>query len=78
MHITVSGITQSKDGVKVAYVCFEDEGRMAELTIPDRKLISNKGFDEEEMDQINSYLMDNMTMLKKTAAGINPFTAMMK
>lgn len=78
MNMLVSGVSE-KNGRKMAYVLFEDEDkRSAEAVIPECRVISNNGFSEEEVVQLEDYVRRNLTDLKKRAAGINPVTALMK
>lgn len=78
MKMMVSGISE-KEGKRVAYVLFEEEtGETAEAVIPECKVVSNKGFTEDEVEQLETYMRDHLTELKKQAAGINPLTALMK
>ena len=59
-----------KNGEKYAFVMFTDGDRSAEGKIPDCKLISNKGFTEEEAAQLEAYMNRELPQLKKMAAGI--------
>lgn len=78
MNMMVSGVSE-KNGRKMAYILFEDEDkRSAEAVIPECRVISNNGFSEEEVAQLEDYVRRNLTDLKKRAAGINPVTALMK
>lgn len=78
MNMMVSGVSE-KNGRKIAYILFEDEDkRSAEAVIPECRVISNNGFSEEEVAQLEDYVRRNLTDLKKRAAGINPVTALMK
>lgn len=76
MTMLVSGILE-KDGKKIAYISFEEEGRSAEAVIPDCKVTINRGFSDDECVQLEAYLKDNLAMLKRQAAGVNPIRAMM-
>ena len=75
--LTLSGIIE-KDGEKKACICFTDGERSAEGYIPDCKITSYKGFSTEEIEQLETYLMANLADLKKQAAVLSPFGAMMK
>lgn len=78
MNMMVSGVSE-KNGRKIAYILFEDEDkRSAEAVIPECRVISNNGFSEEEVAQLEDYVRRNLTDLKKRAVGINPVTALMK
>lgn len=75
MNMLVSGIT-GKGDQKIAYVCFEEDTRLAEGIIPDCKITKNKGFTDDEVHQLEIYMKDNLAMLKRQAAGINPIKAL--
>lgn len=77
MNMTISGIIE-KDGEKAAYVNFEDGACKAEAIIPDCKVLNSEGFTEEEVHMLEQYLIANLADLKKEAAKISPFRAMMK
>ena len=77
MNMLVSGISE-KDGKKVAYIMFEDDTRSAEGLIPECSITSNNGFTDDEVAQLEDYMKENLAMLKRQAAGINPIKAMMK
>lgn len=77
MNMLVSGISE-KDGKKVAYIMFEDDIRSAEGIIPECSITSNNGFTDDEVAQLEDYMKENLAMLKRQAAGINPIKAMMK
>lgn len=67
-----------KDGEKYAFVSFTEGSRTAEGKIPDCRIISNKGFSQEEVEQLESYMQRELPQLKKMAAGIRLFDAFMK
>jgi len=67
-----------KDGKKYAFVVFSDESRSAEGRIPECKIISNNGFSEQEVEQLEEYMQRELTELKKMAAGIRFIDAFMK
>lgn len=74
LNMSVSPICH-KDGKKVAYVSFSDGRREAEGEIPSCKIIRNKGFDPDEVDQLENYLKKELSSLKSMAAKINVFDA---
>lgn len=65
-----------KDGKKIAYVEFADNSRRAEGVIPDCIIVSNKGFFDEEISQLEQYMKNNLADLKRMAAGLNAFSAL--
>lgn len=80
LNMLVSGVID-RDGVKKACIYFsrpEDPKQYAEGYIPDCKITSSKGFSDEEIAGLETYLKENLEDLKKRAAGINPIKAMMK
>lgn len=77
MNILVSGVT-GKEGERKAYVRFEDGAKFAEGTIPACTITSSEGFSPREIKELELYMIDHLTELKKEAAVINPFRAMMK
>lgn len=78
MEMILSGITTSKEGEKQAHIRFEDGVRMAEGTIPSCVITKNKGFSIEEVLQLQAYLEEHLSELKKQAAALSPFRAMMR
>ena len=77
LNMSVSPICQ-KDGVRYAFVSFTDGERTAEGKIPECKIISNKGFSEDEVAQLESYMQGELPKLKRMAAGINVLDAFLK
>ena len=77
LNMSVSPICV-KDGNRYAFVSFTDGTRSAEGKIPDCKIISNKGFSEEEVRQLEEYMQNELPKLKQMAAGINVLGALMK
>ncbi|MCR5154770.1 MAG: hypothetical protein K6B75_08000 [Lachnospiraceae bacterium] len=78
LKMSVSPICMDKQGKKMAYVLFTDGRRSAEGKIPDCVITSNSGFTEEEKVKLELYLKSNLTQLKKMAAGVDVFSAVMK
>lgn len=67
-----------KDGNRYAFVNFTDGNRLAEGKIPDCKIISNKGFSDDEVTKLEEYMQKELPKLKQMAAGINVLGALMK
>lgn len=69
-----------KDGKSYAFVSFSvpQTQKVAEGKIPDCSIISNNGMSEKEIQQITEYMQENLADLKKMAAGVDVFSAMMK
>ena len=77
LNMSVSPICV-KDGKKYAYIMFSDNARSAEGTIPDCRIISNNGFLEDEVNQLEAYMERSLPELKRLAAEQNAFNAMKK
>lgn len=77
LNMSVSPICV-KEGKRYAFVTFTDGTRMAEGKIPDCKIISNKGFLEDEIIKLEEYMQKELPKLKQMAAGINVLDAFMK
>lgn len=73
--MTISGISL-KDGKKVAYVRFVEGEMYAEGIIPECKISKHAGFNDEEILVLENYMRENIGMLKRRAAEINPLKAM--
>lgn len=67
-----------KEGNRYAFVNFTDGKRLAEGKIPDCKIISNKGFNDDEIGKLEEYMQKELPKLKQMAAGINVLGALMK
>lgn len=72
--MSVSSITRSKDN-KALYVLFQDKDRSAELSLPGCRLVSNKGFSEEEISKLKEYVQNEQDSIYELAKGINPMKA---
>ncbi len=77
VKMTVSPICV-KDDEKYAFVSFTDGTRTAEGKIPDCKILTNKGFDAEEVSQLEKYMQLQLPDLKKMAAGIRVMDSFLK
>lgn len=76
-NMTVSPVVK-KNGKNMAFVTFSNGDLFAEGTIPDCKIIKNKGFNNEEIGQLEEYMARELTSLKRMAAGNNVLKALMK
>ena len=76
LNMSVSAVC-AKDGEKFAFVSFSDDTRFAEGKIPECKIISNKGFTEEEVSMLEIYMRSELRQLKKMAAGVRLIDAFM-
>lgn len=77
INLSVSPVCE-KEGKKCAYVSFSDGERIADGIIPDCKIISSKGFTEEEVEQLEAYMQSELAKLKRMAAGIRLFDVLTK
>jgi hypothetical protein len=72
--MTHTGMIPAKKG-KVIHVCFERKGEngndYAEIVLPSRKVISSKGFDEGEIEQLRLYVKQQEETIKKNARQID-------
>ena len=76
LNMSVSAVCM-KDGEKYAFVSFNDGNRFAEGKIPDCKIVSNKGFSNEEVKMLELYMIGQLKELKKMAAGVRLIDAFM-
>lgn len=67
-----------KDGKRYAFVSFSDGARMAEGKIPDCEIVFSKGFSEDEVVGLETYMKNELPKLKQMAAGLNVLDAFMK
>ena len=67
-------MTRTKDS-KAVYVMFEDGAKNAEIALPECKLVSNKGFSDEEISQLMDYAVNEQDSIFELAKGINPMKA---
>ena len=75
LTMQVSGICR-KDTRKFAFVTFTDGKRTAEGVIPECKIQSQNGFEEDEIAQLELFMKINLDKLKRKAASIDPVRAM--
>lgn len=77
MKMSVSPIVR-KDGKKYIYVEFDDGTHRAEGRLPDKKLVSNEGFSEEEVAALEFYLKHQEQEIVEMAKKVNAMNAFMK
>ena len=75
LNMSVSAVCRNEQGDKYAFVTFNDGVRTAEGKIPDCKIIKNDGFAEIEVKELERYMADHLSELKKMAAGVDIFAA---
>lgn len=69
MRMTYSGIV-NKNGKKKISVTFEANGKKAEASLPDCKIETNQGFEEDEIVMLEKYLQMNQIEIIKKAKEI--------
>jgi len=77
INMSVSPVCM-KDGKKCAYVTFTDGERSADGRIPDCRIMSSKGFTEDEVKQLEIYMQMELAKLKRMAAEIRLIDAFLK
>lgn len=76
ISMNVSSMTRHGDS-KAIYVLFTDEEKAAEFSLPGCKMISNKGFDTQEIEQLKEYVDNEQDYIFGLAKGVNPMKAFM-
>lgn len=76
LKMSVSSMTRTKDN-KAVYILFTDGDKSAELTLPERKVINNSGFTDEEIAGLLFYIRNNQETIYALAKKVNPVKAMM-
>ncbi|MCR4999593.1 MAG: hypothetical protein K6A05_07135 [Lachnospiraceae bacterium] len=76
LSLSVSSICE-RDGEKIAYVSFTDGKRSAEGEIPACVITKHSGFTDEEVLDLQQYMLSNLVELKKMASKINVLDAFM-
>ena len=76
VKMSVSSMTRNGDK-KGVYVLFTDKDKSAELLVPGCEVISNKGFDEEELKQLCDYVNNEQDYIFALAKTVNPMRAFM-
>ena len=72
--MSVSSMTRTRDS-KAVYVLFQDGQKSAEISLPECKLISNKGFSDEEISQLSDYVQNEQDGIYDMAKTVNPMKA---
>ena len=73
IEMTISSVVR-KDGKERIFVGFYDKsaGKEAEAVIPRFIFIKNKGFSEEELKALKTYLEEEQSDILKKARTVNP------
>ena len=76
IKMSVSSMTRTRDS-KAVYVMFSDNDKIAEFTLPGLNVISNKGFSDEEINQLKDYMTNEQDAIYALAKQVNPMKAFM-
>lgn len=74
MNMSVSSIV-SKNGKREIYVLFTEGSCSAEGRLSDYKLISNKGFSQEEADMLEAFMRKETDRILQMAKNVNVMDA---
>ena len=77
IRMSVSSMTRTKDS-KALYVLFEDGKKSAEFALPGCRLVSNKGFDEEEIAQLKEYVENEQDSIFEISKKVDPMKAFLE
>jgi hypothetical protein len=75
LNMSVSAVCHNDKGENYAFVTFTDGVRNAEGRIPECSILSNDGFAEIEVHELEKYMREHLKELKRMAAGIDIFAA---
>lgn len=76
MNMLVSGLVGTGDKKRIC-VYFSDKDKYAEGSIPDCKITKSRGFDQNEIKDIEEYLRDNRDTIIEEAKKVNPLRGFM-
>lgn len=76
VKMSVSSMTRNDDK-KGVFVLFTDKDRAVEFIVPGCKVISNKGFNEDEIKQLRDYVDNEQDYIYSLAKTVNPMKAFM-
>ena len=71
IKMCISSMPRTEDK-KAVYVLFTDGEASAEYAIPECRLLSNKGFTEDEIKQLKEYINNEQDYLYGLAKEVNP------
>lgn len=74
--MSVSSMTRNKDN-KAIYILFSDGNKSAEFSIPETKLLNNKGFTDEEIEQLSDYINNEKDYIYSIAKKVSPIKGFM-
>ena len=76
VKMSVSSMMRNDDK-KGVYVLFTDKDKSAEFVVPGCKIISNKGFTEDELKQLRDYIDNEQDYIFSLSKTVNPMKAFM-
>ncbi len=76
MNMLVSGLVGTGDNKRIC-VYFSDKDKYAEGSIPDCKITKSRGFNQNEIKDIEEYLRDNRDTIIEEAKKVNPLRGFM-
>lgn len=76
VNMSVSSIIR-KDGNKAIYVLFTDQDKMCEFELSEKKLLSNKGFEESELEELKEYITHEVDSIMSIAKNVDPMKGFM-
>lgn len=76
IRMSVSSLTRTENK-KGIYVLFTDGDKSAEFVVPECKMISNKGFNNEELNQLLDYVCNEQDYIFSLAKTVDPMRAFM-
>ena len=76
MNMLVSGLVGMGDNKRIC-VYFSDKDKYAEGSVPECKITKSRGFDQNEIKDIEEYLRDNRDTIIEEAKKVNPLRGFM-
>lgn len=74
VNMSVSSMTRHGDD-KIVYILFTDGDKTAEFTLPECKMLGNRGFLEEEINNLKDYLVNEREYIFSIAGKVDPMKA---
>lgn len=78
IRMTYSGIITHKDKKTVQVIFERGDSASAEGSIPEGKITKSTGFTQEEVEELNHFLISNTNDIMERARLINPLRGFMK
>ena len=76
--MSVTQIFRDAENRKYAFVTFDAGKKSAEGKIPDCTIIRSKGFSDDEIHDLEQYMMSDLDTIWDAAKGVNVFKSFMK